>query len=166
MGEAPQKTISLDDALNPYISYAKAAEIVKESVANGESITGLARKRKLLSEEEIAQILDPARVTEPHYLLCRRLANATGRRTPARDKGRRTMGISPNLSHWVVIVAGAYLALTGLLLRDAATARPSHLTVPPGSRWATGHRWAGWGRRGVLIAAGLLTIGYGLFRLL
>ncbi len=76
------------------------------------------------------------------------------------------MPISANVSHWVVIVMGAYLALTGLLLRDVAAARPSRLTVPPGSRWATGHRWGGWGRRSVLIAAGLLAVGYGLFRML
>ncbi len=75
------------------------------------------------------------------------------------------MPISANVSHWVVVVMGAYLALTGLLLRDAATARPSRLVAPPGSRWALGSRWAGWGRRGVLIVAGLLAVGYGLFRL-
>ncbi len=67
--EYAEKTVSLATALNPYIGYAKAAEIVKESVATGESIIALARKRKLLSEEEIAEILDPARMTEPQYPL-------------------------------------------------------------------------------------------------
>ena len=65
--EYSEKTVSLATALNPYIGYAKAAEIVKESVATGESIIALARKRKLLSEEEIAGILDPRRMTEPQY---------------------------------------------------------------------------------------------------
>ena len=60
-----QSTVSLATALNPYIGYAKAAEIVKESVASGESIISIARKKKLLSEEEISEILDPARMTEP-----------------------------------------------------------------------------------------------------
>jgi aspartate ammonia-lyase len=45
-----QKTVSLATALNPYIGYARAAEIVKESVATGESIIALARKRKLLND--------------------------------------------------------------------------------------------------------------------
>ncbi len=67
--EYSEKTVSLATALNPYIGYAKAAEIVKESVATGESIIALARKRKLLSEEEIAEILDPVRMTEPQYPL-------------------------------------------------------------------------------------------------
>jgi len=60
-----QATVSLATALNPYIGYAKAAEIVKESVATGRSIIEIARDKKLLSEKEIADILDPARMTEP-----------------------------------------------------------------------------------------------------
>ena len=64
-----QSTVSLATALNPYIGYAKAAEIVKESVATGRSIIELAREKKLLSEEEIAEILDPVRMTEPQYPL-------------------------------------------------------------------------------------------------
>ena len=62
-----QSTVSLATALNPYIGYAKAAEIVKESVATGESIIKIARAKKLLSEEEISAILDPVSMTEPQY---------------------------------------------------------------------------------------------------
>ncbi len=58
-------TIALATALNPRIGYAKAAELVKESIATGESIVALARKKKLLSEKELDGILDPARMTEP-----------------------------------------------------------------------------------------------------
>ena len=64
-----QATVSLATALNPYIGYAKAAEIVKESVATGRSIIEIARDKKLLSEKEIAEILDPVRMTEPQYPL-------------------------------------------------------------------------------------------------
>jgi aspartate ammonia-lyase len=64
-----QSTVSLATALNPYIGYAKAAEIVKESVATGESIIKIARSKNLLSEEEISEILDPLRMTEPQYPL-------------------------------------------------------------------------------------------------
>ena len=60
-----QSTVSLATALNPYIGYAKAAEIAKESVATGETIIEIARERNYLSEEQIAEILDPARMTEP-----------------------------------------------------------------------------------------------------
>jgi aspartate ammonia-lyase len=60
-----QSTVSLATALNPYIGYAKAAEIVKESVATGRSIIDIAREKRLLTEKEIAEILDPANMTEP-----------------------------------------------------------------------------------------------------
>jgi len=64
-----QSTVSLATALNPYIGYAKAAEIVKESIATGKSIIEIARSKQLLSEREIAEILDPVRMTEPQYPL-------------------------------------------------------------------------------------------------
>jgi aspartate ammonia-lyase len=60
-----ESTIALATALNPYIGYAKAAELVKESVATGESIVALARKKNLLTEEQIAEILDPRKMTGP-----------------------------------------------------------------------------------------------------
>jgi aspartate ammonia-lyase len=60
-----QSTVSLATALNPYIGYTKAAEIVKESVATGRSIIDIARDKKLLTEQEIAEILDPVNMTEP-----------------------------------------------------------------------------------------------------
>jgi aspartate ammonia-lyase len=58
-----QSTVSLATALNPYIGYAKAAEIVKESVATGRSIIEIAREKGLLSEEQIKEILDPESMT-------------------------------------------------------------------------------------------------------
>jgi len=60
-----QSTVSLATALNPYIGYAKAADIVKESVATGRSIIDIAREKKLLTEKEIKEILDPVSMTEP-----------------------------------------------------------------------------------------------------
>ncbi len=59
-------TIALATALNPYIGYAKAAALVKESVVSGRSIVELAREKKLLTEDQIAEILDPKNMTEPH----------------------------------------------------------------------------------------------------
>jgi len=40
---------------------------VKESVATGRSIIDIARDKKLLSEQEIAEILDPVSMTEPQH---------------------------------------------------------------------------------------------------
>jgi aspartate ammonia-lyase len=58
-----ESTIALATALNPYIGYAKAAELVKESVATGASLVDLVRKKKLLSEEQMAEALDLAKMT-------------------------------------------------------------------------------------------------------
>lgn len=62
-----QSTVALATALNPIIGYAKAAEIVKESVATGASIISLAVAKNLLSEQQAAAILDPKKMTEPQY---------------------------------------------------------------------------------------------------
>jgi aspartate ammonia-lyase len=59
-------TVALATALNPYIGYAKAATLVKESIATGKSIVALAREQKLLTEAQISEILDPKNMTEPH----------------------------------------------------------------------------------------------------
>jgi aspartate ammonia-lyase len=59
-------TVALATALNPYIGYAKAAVLVKESIASGRTIVDLAREKKLLSEAQIDEILDPKKMTEPH----------------------------------------------------------------------------------------------------
>jgi aspartate ammonia-lyase len=77
-----QATVSLATALNPYIGYAQAAEIAKEAVASGRSIIAIARQKKLLSEKDIREILDPVRMTEPQ----RPLKTATRR---PRAKGVR-----------------------------------------------------------------------------
>ena len=60
-----ESTIALATALNPKIGYAKAAELVKESVATGKSIVALTREKQVLSDEELKEILDPAKMTEP-----------------------------------------------------------------------------------------------------
>ena len=60
-----QSTVSLATALNPYIGYARAAEIAKESIATGKTIIEIAREKGWLSEEQIREILDPESMTEP-----------------------------------------------------------------------------------------------------
>jgi aspartate ammonia-lyase len=58
-------TLSIAAALNPYIGYAAAAEIAKESVKTGRTVTEIALERKLLSEKVMREVLDPHRMTEP-----------------------------------------------------------------------------------------------------
>jgi len=58
-------TVAIVAALNPYIGYAAAAEIAKESVKTGRTVTEIALERKLLDEKLLREILDPYRMTEP-----------------------------------------------------------------------------------------------------
>jgi aspartate ammonia-lyase len=56
---------SIVTALNPFIGYAKGAEVVKEALATGKTIPEVVREKGLLSEEEIRRALDPKGMTEP-----------------------------------------------------------------------------------------------------
>jgi len=50
-------------ALNPVIGYDKATELAKEAMKTGRGILELVREKKLLTEEQIAKVLDPAAMT-------------------------------------------------------------------------------------------------------
>jgi len=50
-------------ALNPVIGYERATELAKEAMETGSGILELVRKKKLLTEEQIAKVLDPAAMT-------------------------------------------------------------------------------------------------------
>jgi len=56
---------SLATALNPYIGYARGAEVVKEALRTGRTIPEVVREKKLMSDEEMKRVLDPVRMTEP-----------------------------------------------------------------------------------------------------
>src|ERR1700688_92180 len=58
-------TISIAAALNPYIGYAAAAEIAKESVKTGRPVAEIALERNLLDDGMMREILDPMRMTTP-----------------------------------------------------------------------------------------------------
>ncbi len=58
-------TLAQATALNPYIGYARAAELVKEALATNRSLVDLAREKNLLSPAELSRILDARAMTEP-----------------------------------------------------------------------------------------------------
>jgi hypothetical protein len=74
------------------------------------------------------------------------------------------MYFDSNLAHWVCLLAGLYLVLTGFLLRDIAREH-SAMTVAPGMRGRRQGRAAAIGRRAVMIAVGLAAAIYGVSRL-
>ena len=57
------RSISLATALNPYIGYARAAEVAKESAKTGKTVIEIVREQKLLTEEQIAQVFSPESMT-------------------------------------------------------------------------------------------------------
>jgi fumarate hydratase class II len=60
-----ESSVGMATIMNPYIGYMKAAELAKESVKTGKSIVDLIREHKLLTEEQMKEILEPRRLTDP-----------------------------------------------------------------------------------------------------
>ena len=50
-------------ALNPVIGYDKATELAAEAMKTGRGIMELIREKKILTEKQIAEVLDPAAMT-------------------------------------------------------------------------------------------------------
>jgi aspartate ammonia-lyase len=50
-------------ALNPVIGYERATELAAEAMKTGRGILELVREKKVLTEDQIAKVLDPAAMT-------------------------------------------------------------------------------------------------------
>ncbi|MBU6391924.1 MAG: aspartate ammonia-lyase [Planctomycetes bacterium] len=59
------RSLGIGTVLNPIIGYSKAAEVVRESMRTGKSIKETIQQQKLLSEEQLNQVLSPISMTEP-----------------------------------------------------------------------------------------------------
>lgn len=60
-----EMSMSLVTALNPIIGYAKAAEIVKEALSTGQTIVETIKKKKVLTDEQLKEVLNLKSLTEP-----------------------------------------------------------------------------------------------------
>lgn len=60
-----ENSVGIITAICPYVGYDKASEIAKEAIHSGASVKDLILRKKLLSEAELEQILDPYSMTEP-----------------------------------------------------------------------------------------------------
>ncbi|MBX3119423.1 MAG: aspartate ammonia-lyase [Fimbriimonadaceae bacterium] len=56
---------SLATALNVYLGYQTAAQVVKTALKEKKSIPDVVREQRLLDEETLQKVLDPAKLTEP-----------------------------------------------------------------------------------------------------
>jgi aspartate ammonia-lyase len=52
-------------ALNPYIGYSAASEVAREALATGRTVYDLVLEKKLLSKEQLDEILRPEVLTRP-----------------------------------------------------------------------------------------------------
>lgn len=59
------KSTAIALALNPFIGYDKAAEVAKEALARGVPLRDVVLEKKLLTEKELNEILDPYAMTTP-----------------------------------------------------------------------------------------------------
>ena len=64
-GSFVEKSLSMCTSLNPYIGYEKASKLAKEAFASGKTIRELCEEQELLPPDQLAEALDPMRMTEP-----------------------------------------------------------------------------------------------------
>jgi aspartate ammonia-lyase len=58
-----ETTVGIVTALNPVLGYDKATELAAEAYKSGKGILEIIREQKLLTEKQIADLLDPVRLT-------------------------------------------------------------------------------------------------------
>jgi aspartate ammonia-lyase len=57
------QSVGIVTALNPVLGYEKTTELAKEALQSGKGILELIREKKLLTEDQIKKLLDPAALT-------------------------------------------------------------------------------------------------------
>jgi aspartate ammonia-lyase len=58
-----ERSVGIVTALNPVLGYEKTTELAKEALESGKGILELIREKKLLTEDQIKKLLDPATMT-------------------------------------------------------------------------------------------------------
>lgn len=60
-----ERSVGLVTALNPVLGYEKTTELAKEALQTNKGILELIREKKLLTEQQIKDLMDPAKMTSP-----------------------------------------------------------------------------------------------------
>ena len=58
-----ETTVGIVTALNPIVGYEKATELAAEAYKSGKGILEVIREKKILSEDQMKQLLDPVKLT-------------------------------------------------------------------------------------------------------
>jgi aspartate ammonia-lyase len=56
-------TVGIVTALNPVLGYEKTSEVAAEAYKSGKGVLEIIREQHLLTEQQIADVLDPAKLT-------------------------------------------------------------------------------------------------------
>jgi aspartate ammonia-lyase len=59
-----ETTVGIVTALNPVLGYDRATELAGEAYKSGKGILEVIRERKILTEPQIAELLDPVKLTQ------------------------------------------------------------------------------------------------------
>jgi aspartate ammonia-lyase len=79
LAEHMNRSIGIVTALNPHIGYANATEVAQEALRTGRSVYDLVLEKKLLTKEQLHEILRPEALTKP-VSPAKRAPDATRRR--------------------------------------------------------------------------------------
>jgi aspartate ammonia-lyase len=60
-----ERSVGIVTALNPILGYDKTTELAKEALQTNKGILELIREKKLLTEQQIKDLLDPVKLTSP-----------------------------------------------------------------------------------------------------
>jgi len=58
-----ETTVGIVTALNPVLGYDKATELANEAYKSGKGVLEIIREKKLLTEQQIKELLDPVKLT-------------------------------------------------------------------------------------------------------
>ncbi len=65
--ELLDNSLGLVTALNPHLGYEASTKIAKEALSSGVSIITLIKEQHLLTDEQLKQILQADKMTQPSY---------------------------------------------------------------------------------------------------
>jgi aspartate ammonia-lyase len=63
-----ETTVGIVTALNPVLGYEKATELAAEAYKSGKGILEVIREKKILDEKQIADLLDPVKLSNLHRI--------------------------------------------------------------------------------------------------
>ncbi|MBV9192083.1 MAG: aspartate ammonia-lyase, partial [Betaproteobacteria bacterium] len=61
------ESTALVTALSPILGYSRSTEIAREALASGKRVLDIVLDKKLMTREQLEQVLEPERLTKPHY---------------------------------------------------------------------------------------------------